>query len=266
MGCPSPVLSGSRRLGGQERHQDVQMLCDHGQVNEAVQVLEPLVERGLYVPNNLFYRPLKRCISQKELALGRHIHKLTLQCGSEGDAFLATHLISLYGSQGRLEEALRVFSTVRSPSAHNWASIISAYARQGEPSQAIRLYQQMLKSAVKADNRIFVAVLNACATAGDLVAGRDVHAHILASAVKPDLFVLNCLVDMYAKCKSLEDARGVFENLPQKDVVTWNGMIAGYVQRGWLRRRFIFTVICSEKALHDPILSPLPASCRHVLV
>ncbi len=46
------------------------------------------------------------------------------------------------------------------------------------------------------------------------------------------MFVTNSLVDMYAKCGSIEDALKVFNKMPFHDVVSWNAMILGYVQFG----------------------------------
>jgi pentatricopeptide repeat protein len=40
------------------------------------------------------------------------------------------------------------------------------------------------------------------------------------------------LVDMYAKCGSLEDAWRVFNKMPSWDVVTWSAMILGHVKYG----------------------------------
>ncbi len=40
------------------------------------------------------------------------------------------------------------------------------------------------------------------------------------------------LVDIYAKCGSIEDAGRVFNKMPSRDVVIWNAMILGCVKRG----------------------------------
>lgn len=206
--------------------------CEDGKVTEAVDALNLLVQKGCHLSNKFFYRILKSCVAHKDLVLGRRVHALAVKSGYDGNAFLATHLIGLYASHGRLEEAMRVFSKVSTPDAYNWSSIILAYARHGEPAQAIRLYRQMRESTIKPDDRIFVAVLKACASAGNLAAGKDVHAQILTSEGEPNMFVQTCLVDMYAKCSSLEDARRVFDGLFHKDVVVWTAMIAAYVQQG----------------------------------
>ncbi len=45
-------------------------------------------------------------------------------------------------------------------------------------------------------------------------------------------FVLDGLVDMYAKCGSTEDAQRMFNKMPFQDLVTWNAMIFGHVKCG----------------------------------
>ena len=40
----------------------------------------------------------------------------------------------------------------------------------------------------------------------------------------------NSLVDMYAKCGMLAKAQEVFEDLPNRNVVTWSALIAGYTR------------------------------------
>jgi pentatricopeptide repeat protein len=40
------------------------------------------------------------------------------------------------------------------------------------------------------------------------------------------------LIDMYAKCGSIEKARELFDKMHQRDVVSWTAMIAGYAMHG----------------------------------
>jgi pentatricopeptide repeat protein len=75
-------------------------------------------------------------------------------------------------------------------------------------------------------------VLNACSNAVALKQGRDVHEQIIQSGWESDVFLMSSLVDIYAKCGSMEDAHKVFNKMSSLDVVTWNTMIFGYVKCG----------------------------------
>jgi pentatricopeptide repeat protein len=66
-------------------------------------------------------------------------------------------------------------------------------------------------------------VLKACASMVAIQEGRCVHQQIIQSGLACDMFVGSSLVDMYAKCGSMEDAWGVFNKMPSPAVVTWNG-------------------------------------------
>jgi pentatricopeptide repeat protein len=57
--------------------------------------------------------------------------------------------------------------------------------------------------------------------------GRHVHEQIIQSGCQFNVFAANSLVDMYAKCGSMEDACRVFNKMPLCDVVSWNAMLGG---------------------------------------
>ena len=62
--------------------------------------------------------------------------------------------------------------------------------------------------------------------------GREVHAHIIEAGLQSDVHVGTALVNMYAKCGSIRDARLVFDEMVRRDIISWNAMIAGYAQHG----------------------------------
>ena len=43
----------------------------------------------------------------------------------------------------------------------------------------------------------------------------------------------NALVNLYAKCGSIEIYHNMFEKMDHKDVVAWNAMIVGYGVHGF---------------------------------
>ncbi len=99
--------------------------------------------------------------------------------------------------------------------------------KDGHPEKSMQLFQQMQQEGGSPDKFTFVQVINACCGLGTLEEGRCVHHQMIQSGLKSDVFVGSSLVDMYAKCGSIEDAWRVFDKL-----VTWTIMILGLVNCG----------------------------------
>lgn len=69
--------------------------------------------------------------------------------------------------------------------------------------------------------------IRACASFGSLILGKQFHAIICKYGFKDNLPVSNSIVDMYCRCMSLSEAKQYFNEMHQKDLITWNTMIAG---------------------------------------
>ena len=79
----------------------------------------------------------------------------------------------------------------------------------------------------------FVCVLNGCASPAALEQGKMIHAYIIQAGYERNLWVVNTLIRMYAKCGSMADARNLFDTLPYRDVVSWTAMISRYTQQSY---------------------------------
>ncbi|KAH7288576.1 hypothetical protein KP509_31G032400 [Ceratopteris richardii] len=92
-------------------------------------------------------------------------------------------------------------------------------------------------------NRVtFLAILRACGTIRSLSCIRQAQDNIISEGLDSDVIVANALIDTYAKCGSLHEARCIFDTLQScRDVVSWSSMISGYVQHGYgLDALFLF--------------------------
>lgn len=207
-------------------------LCDDGQLDEAFDAIDLLVQRGAPVPILMVWRLAKECIAKKHADLGSRLHALAVRNGHESNTALGNQFLRMYVSQGNLEEASKVFNKLPAPDVFGWASIISAHCEQGQAAQAIQLYMQMRRTNVKANNYVYVAVLKACTNAVDVASGQLVHADVMDDGLESNRFVGNTLVNMYCKLGKLDEAQKVFERLPVRNVVTWTALIAGYAQHG----------------------------------
>jgi len=93
-----------------------------------------------------------------------------------------------------------------------------------------------------ADSQTYANLLNKCITTKRLTDGKSIQAHILKTGFQTDLFLLTSLVNMYSKCGNLLDARQVFDEMSERNVVSWNAMISGYTKHGqWRKALHLFS-------------------------
>jgi pentatricopeptide repeat protein len=123
----------------------------------------------------------------------------------------------------------------------------------------------MQQEVVPPDSFTFVAVLNACASVVAIEEGRTAHEQIIQSGWDSYVKVGNCLVDMYAKCGSMEDTWRVFNNMASRDVVSWNAILGGCAVHGHGKEVLKqFEWMCEEGVQPDDITFVcLLSACSH---
>ncbi|XP_057963895.1 pentatricopeptide repeat-containing protein At3g62890 isoform X2 [Malania oleifera] len=205
--------------------------------------------------------------SPSHLLSGQTIHAQILHFGLACDPFVQTSLINMYTSCGELGFARRLFDEIPQPDLPSWNSIISAnaklgsidsarrlfddmpernviswscmingYVRYGKYKEALALFREMQALEVEdvmPNEFTLSSVLSACGRLGALEHGKWAHAYIDKSGMEVDVVLGTSLIDMYAKCGSIERARWVFSKLgPNKDVMAWSAMISGLAMHG----------------------------------
>ncbi|XP_058086453.1 pentatricopeptide repeat-containing protein DOT4, chloroplastic-like [Magnolia sinica] len=58
--------------------------------------------------------------------------------------------------------------------------------------------------------------------------GQIIHGYITNSGFGCDVYIGNSLIDMYAKSGRIDFAKWIFEDMPTRDLASWNSMIAVY--------------------------------------
>jgi pentatricopeptide repeat protein len=91
---------------------------------------------------------------------------------------------------------------------------LARYVKAGQHEKAMELFHQMQLEGTNPDSFTFVLVLNSCASARSLEEGKHAHEQIIASGTEFNVFVGSSLVDMYAKCGSMDDAWRAFNEMP----------------------------------------------------
>ncbi|KAH8931215.1 hypothetical protein BDL97_19G009800 [Sphagnum fallax] len=103
-------------------------------------------------------------------------------------------------------------------------------------------------------NRKLARVFTHIPSRGVVTWNAMIFGHIVQSRCESDVFVGSSLVDMYAKCGSMEDAARVFDKMPSRNVVLWNMMISGHVKCGQGHKALeLFGQMQQEHVQPDPV-------------
>ncbi|KAF7123328.1 hypothetical protein RHSIM_Rhsim12G0076900 [Rhododendron simsii] len=178
------------------------------------------------ISSNPFFSLLSLCKSVSSL---QKTHSLLVVHGLATDLLFQTKLVSLYGFFGRIQSARLVFDTIPDPDIYSYKVMIRWYFLNDLYFELVGFYNCLRKCLRECDNVVFSIVLKACSELGDFDGGRKVHCEIVKVG-SPDGFVMTGLVDMYAKCGEVEYSREVFDDIVDRNVVSWTSMIVGYVQ------------------------------------
>lgn len=98
--------------------------------------------------------------------------------------------------------------------------------------ESIMLFNGMKEASVDPDKITLIGVLSSCASIGALDIGKWVHTYASERGLHHDIYVATALIDMYAKCGNLDNALRVFDDMPQKNEVSWNAMISALAFHG----------------------------------
>ncbi len=204
--------------------------CRQGQ--KALELFQQMQQEGVQPNTVTFVGVINACASVVALEEGRCVNQQIVKCGWESDVFVGSSLVDMYVKCGSMEDAWRVFNKMPSRNVVTWTAMISGHVNCGQGQKALELFRQMQQEGVRPDSVTFVGVLNACASVVALEEGKCVHQQIVECGWDSDVFVANSLIDMYAKCGSMEDAWSVFNKMPSRDVVTWTTILGGCAMHG----------------------------------
>ena len=144
-------------------------------------------------------------------------------------------MISGYALNGDMHTAWALFQEMPNRDVVSWSSMIAGYTQKGYYREAMELFNQMQKdSRVKPNEVTMVSLLSSCAHLAALEQGKWLHKYISRKGMRLDSEhnLGASLVDMYAKCGSIDAAMMVFSSLNHRNVSTWNAVISGLAVNG----------------------------------
>ncbi|XP_057970938.1 pentatricopeptide repeat-containing protein At4g21300 [Malania oleifera] len=175
---------------------------------------------------------IKACGGLNDLSLGKLIHNSIRLMGFEIDVFVGSSLINFYANNGCIDDARLLFDKMPYRDCALWNVMLSGYVKGGDTYNSLWLFREMRNGETKPNSVTYASMLSVCASQGMINLGSQLHGLVNICGLEMDSLVANSLLSMYAKGRNLSDARKLFDTMHKTDLVTWNGIIAGYVQNG----------------------------------
>ncbi|XP_010275674.1 PREDICTED: pentatricopeptide repeat-containing protein At2g46050, mitochondrial [Nelumbo nucifera] len=188
----------------------------------------------------------------KFLPEGRQVHLHIVKLGYYHCQSLQNHLLSFYLRCKAFADANRLFDEMLERNVVSWNTMISGAVRCDPSSQSsnnlsLFYFRKMLAERVEPNHITFIGLLRTCTELDDIESGKQLHSFILKLRFNSNCFVNTALVDLYAKCTLVDDARRVFDNVLLRDLVCWNVMVSCYALNGKGEEAFgIFRLMQSE--------------------
>ncbi|KAK7364166.1 hypothetical protein VNO80_12611 [Phaseolus coccineus] len=169
------------------------------------------------------------------LSQARQAHALILKLNLFSDTHLTTTLLTLYANTLSLSTpqlSLTLSSHLPHPTLFSFSSLIQAFARSSHFPHVLTTFSHLAPRGLASDAFLLPTTIKSCAILRALNQGQQVHAFAVASGFVSDSIVASSLIQMYLKCDRIVAARKLFDRMPERDVVVWSAMIAGYSRLG----------------------------------
>ncbi|XP_062167604.1 pentatricopeptide repeat-containing protein At2g33760-like [Alnus glutinosa] len=162
----------------------------------------------------------------------RQVHAHVAVNGLLQNLIVANKLLYIYVQHKALGDAYSLFGGMRKRNPVSNSVMVGGFAKVGDYINCFGTFREIIRCGVWLDNYTMPSVIRACRDITDLQMGRLIHVIALKYNLELDNFVCAALVDMYAKCRAIQDAWQLFVKMQTRDLVTWTVMIGMYADCG----------------------------------
>ncbi|KAH9313683.1 hypothetical protein KI387_022310, partial [Taxus chinensis] len=206
--------------------------AQNGYGEKALYLFYQLQRTGMNPDDFICASILQVCSNLGLVGKAKEMHACIMKSKFRNTVSVWSALITAYVKCGRIEDAYQVFQKMHERNLISWTAIIAGYNQHGLLDESLVLFSQMQLEGIKPNLLTLTCMLDCCASSTQLEHGQRIHAYIIKSGHELDISMKNALVSMYGECGNVEDAYKVFNEICERDVVSWTAMSAGYTHNG----------------------------------
>jgi pentatricopeptide repeat protein len=204
-------------------------LARHGRDQEVLLAFAHMRATGVQPNSFTLSTLLKGCTSALASLHATKIHAYVLKTSFESlDTAVGNSLVDMYARFAKMDDAWAVATTMSfTRDRFTYTSLAKGLNQMGLQHRTLELIVHMFRNKVNIDGFSLSCFLSAAATLASIEHGQQLHCCSMKLGLSSQVSVSNSLIDMYSRCKCLEDARSVFKSIRGPSVATWNSLISG---------------------------------------
>lgn len=202
------------------------------QYTRGLELFMDMQRTGMGVSQPAYASVFRSCAAMSCLSTGRQLHAHAIKNKFNTDRIVGTAIVDVYAKANSLVDAKRAFFGLPSHTVETCNAMMVGLVRAGLGNEGMELFQFMTRSGIGFDAVSLSGVFSACAGIKGYLQGLQVHCLAMKSGFDSDICVRNAILDLYGKCKALVEAYLIFQDMEQRDSVSWNAIIAALEQNG----------------------------------
>ncbi|KAL2241619.1 pentatricopeptide repeat-containing protein At3g02330 [Sesamum indicum] len=202
----------------------------NGNCLKSIEIYMAMGRDGVGYDETTFAVILKACAALEDYDSGRQVHGVVVKLGFQADVVTGSAMLDMYAKCKSLAESLCFFYQMPIKNWVSWSAVIAGSVQNDELVGGLKLFKEMQRVGIGASQSIYASIFRSSAGLCDLRLGCQLHGHALKSDFGADTIVGTAMLDMYAKCDNLLNARKVFNLLPNHNLQSYNALITGYAR------------------------------------
>ncbi|KAJ4868815.1 Pentatricopeptide repeat-containing protein [Raphanus sativus] len=162
------------------------------------------------------------------------VQACVIKFGLSSKMEVSNALISAYSKQSEIAKADLIFGGAPKKNLISWNAMISGLYHNGLPFEGLKRFSRLLETEVLVlpDAYTLSILLSICVNISSLMLGKQAHAYVIRHGLFEETLLGNALINMYSQCGTVQKSLQVFNQMSEKDVVSWNSLISAYARHG----------------------------------
>ncbi|XP_073012655.1 putative pentatricopeptide repeat-containing protein At3g15130 [Typha latifolia] len=213
-----------------------------------------MIHAGVHPDEFSFSSVLTGSAAKACLRSGMQVHGQLVKYGVGDDVCVGNSLADMYLKSKDFIDGFRAFNEMAERDVVSWTQMAAGCLYCGQAAKALEIINQMKLAGIKPNKFTLATTFNACSNLASLEEGKKAHGYRIKLGADVDVCVDNALIDMYAKCGSMNCARGVFWSIKGRSIISWTTMIMGLAHNGLAQEALeVFDEMISERVIPNYI-------------